>query len=88
MRGGGWRVEGGGLRGWGVGGLCSRVWSSRLRTVRIRGNIPERNPYLEVHGTYKPIITVLITLLIIPLKGLIGVIPIISRVISPVISGY
>ena len=42
---------------------------------------------LKVHGTYKPIITVLITLLIIPLKGLIGVIPIISRVISPVIIG-
>ena len=31
---------------------------------------------------------VLITPLIIPLKGLIGVIPIISSVISPVISGY
>ena len=45
------------------------------------------NPYLEVHGTYKPLITVLITLLILPLKGLIGVIPIISRVISTVISG-
>ena len=40
--------------------------------------------YLEVHGTYEPIITVLVTLLIIPLKGLIGVIPLISRVISPV----
>ena len=37
---------------------------------------------MKVHGTYSPIITVLITLLIIPLKGLIGVIPIISRVIS------
>ena len=36
--------------------------------------------YLEVHG-------VLITLLIIPLKGLIGVIPLISRVISTVIIG-
>ena len=44
--------------------------------------------YLEVPGTYQPIITVLLTLLIIPLKGLIGVIPIISRVISTVISGY
>ena len=43
--------------------------------------------HLKVHGTYYPIITVLITLLIIPLKGLIGVIPIISRVISPVIIG-
>ena len=33
--------------------------------------------YLKVHGTYQPIIAVLITLLIIPLKGLIGVIPVI-----------
>ena len=46
-----------------------------------------RYPYLKVHGTYYLIITVLITLLIIPLEGLIGVIPIISRVISPVIIG-
>ena len=43
--------------------------------------------YLKVHGTYQPIITVLITPLIIPLKGLIGVIPSISRVISTVIIG-
>ena len=43
--------------------------------------------YLKVHGTYLPIIAVLITLLVIPLKGLIGVIPIISRVISPDIIG-
>ena len=48
----------------------------------------QRHSYLEVHGTYSPIRTVLIILLIIPLKGLIGVIPIISRVISLVISGY
>ena len=38
-------------------------------------------------GLNNQFITVLITLLIIPLKGLIGVIPIISRVISTVISG-
>ena len=43
--------------------------------------------YLKVHGTYSPVITVLIAQLRIPLKGLIGVIPIISRVISPVIIG-
>ena len=41
---------------------------------------------MKVHGTYQPLITVLITLRIMPLKGLIGVTPIISRVISPVIS--
>ena len=38
-------------------------------------------------GLHIPLITVLITLLIIPLKGLIGVIPITSRAISTVISG-
>ena len=38
---------------------------------------------MKVHGTYYPIKTVLRAL-----KGLKGVIPIISRVISPVISGY
>ena len=37
--------------------------------------------------TYEPIITVLIPPLIRPLKGLIGVLPIISRVISPILSG-
>ena len=56
---------------------CSSLWNSPAwwRT------------YLKVHGTYEPRKTVLIILLIVPLKGLIGVIPIISRVISPVISG-
>ena len=48
---------------------------------------PIPQTHLKVHGTYQPIVTVPITLLIIPLKGLIGVIPIISGVISPVISG-
>ena len=56
-------------------------WSSQISPVG------PRSPYLKVHGTYEPIITVLITLLMIPLKGLIGVIPIISRVISPAIIG-
>ena len=37
-----------------------------------------------MHGTWYSLITGLITLLIIPLNGLIGVTPIICRVIIPV----
>ena len=47
-----------------------------------------QDPGKALRGSFKGLITVLITLLIIPLKGLIGVIPIIGRVISKVISGY
>ena len=54
--------------------MSTRVWGSGCGV------------YLKVHDTYQPLTTVLITLLI-PLKGLIGVIPIISRARSPLISG-
>ena len=40
------------------------------------------------HGTSQPLVTGLITLLILPLSGLIGATPSISRVIIPVISTY
>ena len=49
--------------------------------------VPQKGPYLKVHGTCEPITTALITLLIMPLQGLIGVIPNISRVLSAVIIG-
>ena len=42
--------------------------------------------YLKVHGTWYLLLTRLITLLITPLNGLIGVSPFISRVITPVIT--
>ena len=42
--------------------------------------------YLEAHGTSVTTYNWLITLLIMPLNGLIGVTPILSRVIIPVIS--
>ena len=44
--------------------------------------------YLEAHGTQKLLITGLITLLVIPRNGLIGVTPIIGRVIITVLSRY
>ena len=46
------------------------------------------DPYLQAHGTYEPLTTGLVTLLVVSMTGLICVSPMTSRVITPVISSY